>query len=178
MTKETLPTPLYAASINAVIGCLFKYIRSQAKIDQETVANAVGLSVSTISKIELGNLSITVEHIYILCKAYEIQNPFRFFEILEKAIEFLENKRVKVYMEKVEVQSIDKRTVTLGAIGAVAGVGAVISATIPSFVALATTIVTSSLLAKKKQKELSIMHTKQLYMLVEEFMITNYLKKF
>lgn len=102
---------IYAASLNDVIGCIFKRLRTERNIDQETVAKSLGVSVSTISKIELGNVSITVESIYMLCELYGIE-MLGFFENLNKARDFLKSARVKIYVEKsVEVKSVDKRVV-------------------------------------------------------------------
>lgn len=179
--QESNKTPLYATSINVVIGCLFKYIRNQAKIDQEMVANAVGLSVSAISKIELGNLSITIEHIYLLCRAYQMPN-IAFFDLLDKATQFLEKNRVKIYVDKsTEVQSVDKRNVKIN--GHARALGSTIGL-LPLF-PLGTVIAlgglfTKSLISKNTNEntidtntyELPIMHNKQLYMLIEEFFET------
>lgn len=180
--KENSKTPLYATSINVVIGCLFKYIRNQAKIDQEKVANAVGLSVSTISKIELGNLSITIEHIYLLCRAYQMPNIV-FFSLLDEISKFLENNRIKIYVDKsTEVQNVDKRNVKIeghaGLLGGTIGLLPIFPfGTVMALGGLAVSlwgakknIDENSI--EEKTYELPIMHNKQLYMSIEEFFET------
>ena len=105
--KETSTT-----SLNNVIGCIFKHLRNERCVEQDLVALKLGLSVSTISKIELGNVSITVESIYRLCELFGIE-MLDFFIYLENAKNFLATKGVKVYVDKsMSVKEVDKRAVS------------------------------------------------------------------
>ena len=55
-----------STSMSNLIDCIFKHLRNERFADQELVALRLGLSVSTISKIELGNVGISVESIFRL----------------------------------------------------------------------------------------------------------------
>lgn len=105
--KETSTT-----SLSNVIGCIFKHLRHERYTDQDLVALRLNLSVSTISKIELGNVSVTVETIYRLCELFGIA-MLDFFIYLEKAKNFLSASGVKVYVDKsMNVKGVEKRAVS------------------------------------------------------------------
>lgn len=105
--KETSTT-----SLSNVIGCIFKNLRYERGVDQDLVALRLNLSVSTISKIELGNVSVTVDTIYRFCELFGIE-MVDFFIYLEKAKNFLSESGVKVYVDKsMNVKGVEKRSVS------------------------------------------------------------------
>lgn len=105
--KATSSTPM-----SNLIGCIFKHLRNEQFADQELVALRLGLSVSTISKIELGNVGITVESIFRLCELFGI-DMIDFFKYLNDAKEYLESRGVQVYVDRsLEVKGVDKRVVS------------------------------------------------------------------
>lgn len=105
--KATSSTPM-----SNLIGCIFKHLRNERFADQELVALRLGLSVSTISKIELGNVSITVESIFRMCELFGI-DMIDFFKYLNDAKEYLESIGVQVYVDRsLKVKGVDKRVVS------------------------------------------------------------------
>ena len=105
--KATSSTPM-----SNLIGCIFKHLRNERFADQELVALRLGLSVSTISKIELGNVSITVESIFRMCELFGI-DMIDFFKYLNDAKEYLESIDVQVYVDRsLKVKGVDKRVVS------------------------------------------------------------------
>lgn len=102
--KATSSTPM-----SNLIGCIFKHLRNERFADQELVALRLGLSVSTISKIELGNVGITVESIFRLYELFGI-DVIDFFKYLNDAKEYLESIGVQVYVDRsLKVKDVDKR---------------------------------------------------------------------
>ena len=105
--KATSSTPM-----SNLIGCIFKHLRNERFADQELVALRLRLSVSTISKIELGNVRITVESIFRLCELFGI-DMIDFFKYLNDAKEYLESRGVQVYVDRsLKVKGVDKRVVS------------------------------------------------------------------
>lgn len=105
--KATSSTPM-----SNLIGCVFKHLRNERFADQELVALRLGLSVSTISKIELGNVSITVESIFRMCELFGI-DMIDFFKYLTDAKEYLESIGVQVYVDgSLKVKGVEKRVVS------------------------------------------------------------------
>lgn len=95
-----------------LIGCVFKELRYERGVDQDFVALRLGLSVSTVSKIELGNVSITVESVYRLCELFGI-DMIDFFKFIDDAKNYLDSIGVKVYVDKsLKVKGLDKRVVS------------------------------------------------------------------
>ena len=75
-------------------------------------SDAYRLSVSTISKIELGNVGITVESIFRLCEFFGI-DMIDFFKYLNDDKEYLESIGVQVYVDRsLKVKGVDKRVVS------------------------------------------------------------------
>ena len=95
-----------------LIGCVFKELRYERGVDQDFVALRLGLSVSTVSKIELGNVSVTVESVYRLCELFGI-DMIDFFRFIDDAKNYLDSIGVKVYVDKsLKVKAVDKRVVS------------------------------------------------------------------
>lgn len=91
---------------------VFLKFEIRKEVDQDLVALRLNLSVSTISKIELGNVSVTVDTIYRLCELFGIE-MVDFFIYLEKAKNFLSESGVKVYVDKsMNVKGVEKRSVS------------------------------------------------------------------
>ena len=88
-----------SASLNSVVGCIFRHLRNISDVGQLELADITNLPASTISKIESGSINITVELIFMLCSYYQISLT-EFFKILETAIQSLYEDKVFIYLIK------------------------------------------------------------------------------
>lgn len=101
-----------SASLNSVVGCVFRHLRNISDVGQLELAEITNLPASTISKIESGSINITIELIFMLCSYYQISLT-EFFKILETAIESLYDDKVFIYLTKTEFVTIKENTISM-----------------------------------------------------------------
>lgn len=101
-----------SASLNSVVGCVFRHLRNISDVGQLELAEITNLPASTISKIESGSINITIELIFMLCSYYQISLT-EFFKILETAIESLHDDKVFIYLTKTEFVTIKEHTISM-----------------------------------------------------------------
>lgn len=94
-----MATYIWSAPLNMAVGCIFKHFRILRNLDQAEAAERSGLVASTISKLESGSTNITIEHVFILCAAYNISLS-NFARVIELAVVELHKEKVFVYSEK------------------------------------------------------------------------------
>lgn len=101
-----------SASMNSVVGCIFRHLRNISDVGQLEIAEITKLPTSTISKIESGSINITIELCFMLCSYYQISFT-EFFRILETAIESLYDDKVFIYLTKTESVTIKEHTISI-----------------------------------------------------------------
>lgn len=101
-----------SASLNSVVGCIFRHLRNISDVGQQELADITNLPASTISKIESGSINITVELIFMLCSYYQISLT-EFFKVLETAIQSLYEDKVFIYLTKTESVNIKENTISM-----------------------------------------------------------------
>lgn len=120
-----------SASLNSVVGCIFRHLRNISDVGQLELADITNLPASTISKIESGSINITVELIFMLCSYYQISLT-EFFKILETAIQSLYEDKVFIYLTKTESVTIKENTISMDKATSVASAGALSGAKLTS----------------------------------------------
>lgn len=95
----------YQININAVVGYLFSSYRSNKKLDQYEAAKLVAMSKSSMSKLESGNINFNIEHIFILCEAYDIDLSVMFSDLI-LMIDKLEKNNVLVIKKRKDVSNL------------------------------------------------------------------------
>lgn len=78
---ESQPTTTY----NNIFAAIVTTIRKEKGLTQKQVAEKLGLTVATISKLESGGTQVTFDHLYALAYALEVE-PDALFETLEIGI--------------------------------------------------------------------------------------------
>ena len=100
---------IWCTSLNTVTGAVLRHLRNSTKKDQITVAKAINLPTSTISKLESGSANITIEYVYMLCNVYEISLT-TFSKLIELASAELLKEKVYVYVGKSDFVDIKDST--------------------------------------------------------------------
>lgn len=123
---------IWCTSLNTVTGAVLRHLRNSENKDQVTVAEAINLPTSTISKLESGSANITIEYIYMLCNVYEVSLT-KFAELIELASVELLKEKVYIYVGKSDFVDIKNSTAVVhpyagvtaagGALGLLGGLG-------------------------------------------------------
>lgn len=124
-----------SASLNSVVGCIFRHLRNISDVGQLELADITNLPASTISKIESGSINITVELIFMLCSYYQISLT-EFFKVLETAIQSLYDDKVFIYLTKTESVTIKEHTISMNRSTSLASAGALSDASASSLAAM------------------------------------------
>lgn len=103
---------IWCTSLNAATGAVLRHLRNTANKDQATVAEAVNLPTSTISKLESGSANITIEYIYMLCQLYKVSLT-NFGTLVELASIELLREKVYIYVEKSKYVDLRASTAIL-----------------------------------------------------------------
>ena len=103
---------IWCTSLNAATGAVLRHLRNTANKDQATVAEAVNLPTSTISKLESGSANITIEYIYMLCQLYKVSLT-DFGTLVELASIELLREKVYIYVEKSKYVDLRASTAIL-----------------------------------------------------------------
>ena len=97
----------FSTTIPMVFGQIFVIYRKKLNLTQKDLAEALGVGVANVSKIESGDTVISVEQLLIICllfkeKSSDLLNKF------ENGLKFLDENGVLVSNSKVKELSIDK----------------------------------------------------------------------
>jgi len=65
--------------IKKIVGENLKSLRTEYGINQQEIAHLLGITVSTVSRIERGRVALSTKHIQKLCDAYGLEYKY-FFE--------------------------------------------------------------------------------------------------
>ncbi len=76
---ETNGSKEIKANIQKIMGNNLKKLRRDFDLTQEDLSEIIGIGISTISRIERGIVSLSLNHVAKLCDKYNIE-PNRFFE--------------------------------------------------------------------------------------------------
>lgn len=95
-------TPLVAVSYPAVVGAVLLARRKDSKLSQAEMANAVGLNVSTWSKVENGDSALTIEQLASAASVLEV-SPSSILKAAEKLIKALEGKGIATGASRAEL---------------------------------------------------------------------------
>jgi transcriptional regulator with XRE-family HTH domain len=86
---------IYQTNLNCVLGQLFSRYRSNKRLDQYEAANLVRINKSSMSKLESGHMNFNIEHLFVLCEAYEVDLSVAITDLIE-TIKILEENKVFV----------------------------------------------------------------------------------
>jgi len=116
----------FSTTIPMVFGQLFVIYRKKMKLTQKDLAEALGVGVANVSKIESGDTVISVEQLLIISLLFKERSSNLFIKF-ENALKILDENGVLVGNSKVKELSIDKSTKTAAvsavAIGAASATG-------------------------------------------------------
>ena len=86
---------IYQTNLNCVLGQLFSTYRSNRQLDQYEAANLVKINKSSMSKLESAHMNFNIEHLFVLCEAYEVDLSAVINDLVE-TIKILEKNKVYV----------------------------------------------------------------------------------
>jgi transcriptional regulator with XRE-family HTH domain len=86
-------TPLVAVSYPAIVGAVLLARRKDSKLSQAQMADAVGLNVSTWSKVENGDSALTIEQLASAASVLGV-SPSSILKAAEKLLKALEGRGI------------------------------------------------------------------------------------
>ncbi|WP_250747251.1 helix-turn-helix domain-containing protein [Acinetobacter modestus] len=99
----------FSTTIPMVFGQLFVIYRKRMNLTQKDLAEALGVGVANVSKIESGDTVISVEQLLIISLLFKERSSDLFIKF-ENALKILDKNGVLVGNSKVKELSIDKST--------------------------------------------------------------------
>lgn len=79
---------------SAAIGALIRLVRTQKQIEQSEIAEKMGISQASYSRIEAGKANVTVDHMFQAADALGLTKE-QLFQAISKYLQDLENNGVK-----------------------------------------------------------------------------------
>lgn len=101
----------FSTTIPMVFGQIFVIYRKKLGLTQKDLAEALGVGVANISKIEAGDTVISIEQLFIICLLFKEKTSELFLKF-ENALKILNENGVLVGNSKVKELSIDKSAKT------------------------------------------------------------------
>jgi len=109
----------------AIVGSVLVGIRKELRVEQSTLAKAVGVNQSTWSRIERGESTLSVEQLFLAAAHLQIK-PSVVIHNAEKALQTLQSQNVIVSVSKNVDKRIEQGVAMIGASALGALVGAAI----------------------------------------------------
>lgn len=97
-----------STTIGAVLGVLFLNLRKQRKIQQGALAEKVGLTQPTWSKIERGQSAITLSQLAVASQALGY-SPGSLLMLVDQSIELLGKSGVRIFYDLLNETEISER---------------------------------------------------------------------
>lgn len=101
----------FSTTIPMVFGQAIVIYRKKMNLTQKDLAEALGVGVANISKIEAGDTVISIEQLFIICLLFK-EKTSDLFSKFENALKNLNESGVLVSNSKVKDLSIDKKNKT------------------------------------------------------------------
>lgn len=137
--------PLLAVSFPAVVGAILLAKRKEIGLSQAEMAEAVGLNVSTWSRVENGDSAMTIEQLAFAAVALNVR-PSSILEATEIKLEELDAKGIATGVSRSDLGEI-------ASMGAIPLAGVALSVALGPIGALAAGAVTAYFYGKRKSKE-------------------------
>lgn len=119
MSRHALRT---VASYPAIVGQVLCELRRKSGRDQSDLADAVGVTQSTWSRIEAGTSALTIEQLAVAANTLGVKTS-EILQLTDQSVEELQNKGVEIEDKRIS-GGLDKGLVILGA----AAIGGLIAA--------------------------------------------------
>src|SRR5690606_11552593 len=107
----------FSTTIPMVFGQFFVIYRKKLNLTQKDLAEALGVGVANVSKIESGDTVISVEQLLIICLLFK-EKSSDLFTKFENSLKILDENGVLVGNSKVKDLSINKGAKTAAISGA------------------------------------------------------------
>jgi transcriptional regulator with XRE-family HTH domain len=93
---------------SAIFGIVLKLLREHKKIKQKAVSTYTKMSISSISKIEKGEYTISLE---FLCKSAVLYNVqvSKMFELFENIVVFVNQHGIEIKEDAVEIEARESK---------------------------------------------------------------------
>ncbi|MCK9238471.1 MAG: helix-turn-helix transcriptional regulator [Thiohalomonadaceae bacterium] len=98
-------------SFPAVLGTVIANLRKEMGIGQAELAQKIGITASTLSRIENGESAMTIDQLYITCNFLGIK-PHELLAAAEKVEEGLQNSGVEAVREQAKLSSLQSKSGT------------------------------------------------------------------
>lgn len=100
-----------------VVGCVLSWLRQQASLDQKFMAQFLGITQASWSRIENGHATANIEQIISSCKALKVEFVY-FAQLYAHICNQLKDKSIIVshatganYENSVEIRNVVKQTI-------------------------------------------------------------------
>lgn len=102
-----------AVPFQKVLGQLVLHMRSMEQMEQQVLAENIGMSKANLSRIENGHGNLTVEQLIIICDKLDYR-PSDFIRTVEYVLATFREDGIEVEMTKTEIVSSGKTYVQIG----------------------------------------------------------------
>lgn len=127
--------PLVAVSYPAIVGAILLAKRKELGLSQAEMANAVGVNVSTWSRVENGDSALTLEQFVSASVALKIR-PSSILEAAEVKLEELKSRGVATWASRGELAAMPGLAIPLAGsalVGALGPIGALAAVTASAY---------------------------------------------
>ena len=138
-------TPLVAVSYPAIVGAILLAKRKEIGLSQAEMADAVGLNVSTWSRVENGESAMTIEQLASAASALKVL-PSSVLQATEVKLEELQTKGIATGANRADLASI-------AALGAIPLAGSALLGVLGPIGALAAGVASAYFYATRKAKD-------------------------